>query len=103
MRFRRRWSAHESWRQASCDRPLHRRSEALTLLGRDVELVVVDSEQEVAAIVSNRLADAAQDGGNIVLTGGKTPKLAYEQAAKRQADWSRVELWWGDERCVPPD
>jgi 6-phosphogluconolactonase len=73
------------------------------LLGRDVELVVVDSAQEVAAIVSNRLAKAAQDGGNVVLTGGETPKLAYEHAAKQQADWSRIEVWWGDERCVPPD
>jgi 6-phosphogluconolactonase len=71
--------------------------------GRDIELVVVDSAKEVAAIVANRLAEAAQNGGNVVLTGGKTPKLAYEQAAKEQGDWSRVELWWGDERCVPPD
>jgi 6-phosphogluconolactonase len=71
--------------------------------GRDIELVVVDSAKEVAAIVANRLAEAAREGGNIVLTGGKTPKLAYEQAAKEQPDWSGVELWWGDERCVPPD
>jgi 6-phosphogluconolactonase len=71
--------------------------------GRDIELVVVDSAKEVAAIVANRLAEAAQNGGNVVLTGGKTPKLAYEHAAKEQGDWSRVELWWGDERCVPPD
>jgi 6-phosphogluconolactonase len=71
--------------------------------GRDIDLVVVDSAKEVAAIVANRLAEAAQSGGNVVLTGGKTPTLAYEQAAKGQGDWSRVELWWGDERCVPPD
>jgi len=70
---------------------------------RNIELVVVDSAKEVAAIVATRLAQAAREGGNVVLTGGKTPKLAYEQAAKQQSDWSRVELWWGDERCVPPD
>jgi 6-phosphogluconolactonase len=73
------------------------------MLGRDIELVVVDSANEVAAIIATRLAKAAQNGGNIVLTGGKTPRLAYEQAAREQADWSSVELWWGDERCVPPD
>jgi 6-phosphogluconolactonase len=73
------------------------------MLGRDIELVVVDSPNEVAAIIATRLAKAAQNGGNIVLTGGKTPRLAYEQAAREQADWSSVELWWGDERCVPPD
>jgi 6-phosphogluconolactonase len=70
--------------------------------GRDIELVVVDSASQVAAIVATRLAQAAENGGNIVLTGGKTPKLAYEQAAREQTDWSSVELWWGDERCVPP-
>jgi 6-phosphogluconolactonase len=71
--------------------------------GRDVELVVVDSAKEVAAVVANRLARSAREGGSVVLTGGKTPKQAYEQAAKLERDWSRVELWWGDERCVPPD
>ena len=40
---------------------------------------------------------------HIVLTGGSTPRRAYEIAAELEPDWSRVELWWGDERCVPPD
>jgi 6-phosphogluconolactonase len=71
--------------------------------GRDVELVIVEDEDEVAAVVANRLARAARTGGNIVLTGGKTPRRAYEQAAKQAPDWSAVSLWWGDERCVPPD
>jgi 6-phosphogluconolactonase len=70
--------------------------------GRDVELVVVEDEKEVAAVVAKRLARAAREGGNVVLTGGKTPKQAYEQAAKDAPDWSSVALWWGDERCVPP-
>jgi 6-phosphogluconolactonase len=69
----------------------------------DVELVVVDDEKEAAAVVAERLARAASEGGNIVLTGGKTPELAYEEAAKREPDWSRTSLWWGDERCVPPE
>ncbi len=71
--------------------------------GRNVELVIVEDENEVAAVVARRLARATQEGGNVVLTGGKTPKQAYEQAAKEAPDWSRVALWWGDERCVPPD
>jgi 6-phosphogluconolactonase len=69
----------------------------------DVELVVVEDANAVAAVTANLLARAAQEGGNIVLTGGRTPKQAYEQAAKDERDWSKVELWWGDERCVPPD
>lgn len=69
----------------------------------DVELVVVEDEKELAAVVGERLARAAREGGNVVLTGGKTPEQAYEEAAKREPDWSKVEVWWGDERCVPPD
>jgi 6-phosphogluconolactonase len=38
-----------------------------------------------------------------VLTGGSTPARAYELAASLRRDWSACELWWGDERCVPPE
>ena len=69
----------------------------------DVELVVVEDEQEVAAVVAERLARAAREGGDVVLTGGKTPEQAYKEAANRAPDWSNVDVWWGDERCVPPD
>jgi 6-phosphogluconolactonase len=69
----------------------------------DVELVIVEDEQELAAVVAERLARAARDGGNVVLTGGKTPEQAYQEAAKREGDWSKLDLWWGDERCVPRD
>jgi 6-phosphogluconolactonase len=69
----------------------------------DVELIIVDSPAEVAAIVAERLARAAREGGQIALTGGSTPERAYEEAAKRAADWSNIELWWSDERCVASD
>jgi 6-phosphogluconolactonase len=69
----------------------------------DVELVVVDDEEALAALVAERLVRAARAGESIVLTGGTTPELAYREAAKLEGDWSKVELWWGDERCVPPD
>ncbi|MGC9356855.1 MAG: 6-phosphogluconolactonase [Anaerolineae bacterium] len=43
----------------------------------------------------------------LALTGGSTPRLAYEVLATprfaQRVDWSRVHLFWGDERCVPPD
>jgi 6-phosphogluconolactonase len=56
-----------------------------------------------SAAVGDVLADQAARGGSIVLTGGSTPGKAYEHAAKLTPDWSTVTLWWGDERCVPPD
>jgi 6-phosphogluconolactonase len=64
------------------------------------EVIVLD---DPAAEVAERLAAAADAGGHIALTGGSTPRRAYEQAAELEADWSHATLWFGDERCVPPD
>jgi 6-phosphogluconolactonase len=69
----------------------------------DVELIVLADADAVAEATAQRLARATDEGGNVVLTGGTTPQRAYERAAALAPDWSRVELWWGDERCVPPD
>ncbi len=40
---------------------------------------------------------------HIALSGGDSPGPAYELAAGLESDWSPARLWWGDERCVPPD
>ena len=69
----------------------------------EVDITVVADAEEAAGLVAERLAEQARSGGSIVLTGGSTPRRAYEIAAELEPDWSRVELWWGDERCVPPD
>lgn len=66
----------------------------------DVEVVV---EHDPAAAVAGMLAAAARAGGHVVLTGGSTPAVAYAQAAALERDWSRTQLWWGDERCVAPE
>ncbi|HLY86624.1 MAG TPA: 6-phosphogluconolactonase [Gaiellaceae bacterium] len=68
-----------------------------------VDITVVGDAEEAARLVAERLAEQARTGGHVVLTGGSTPRRAYELAAQLEPDWSRVELWWGDERCVPPD
>ena len=49
------------------------------------------------------LCETAAAGGHIVLTGGSTPKLAYETASRGDVDWSRATVWFSDERCVPPE
>jgi 6-phosphogluconolactonase len=41
-------------------------------------------------------------GETIVLTGGSSIGPAYE-VASGAADWSSATVYWGDERCVPPD
>jgi 6-phosphogluconolactonase len=59
--------------------------------------------EDPTAAVGELLAEQAGRGGSIVLTGGSSPANAYRRAAELRPDWSRVTLWWGDERCVPPD
>jgi 6-phosphogluconolactonase len=41
--------------------------------------------------------------GHVALTGGSTPRGAYERVAEQRDDWSGVDFWFTDERCVPPD
>src|SRR5919201_451519 len=74
-----------------------------TITGRDIEIIVANDVEEVARIVADRLAETARAGGSVVLTGGSGPKRAYQIAAALQPDWSAAQVWWGDERCVPPD
>jgi len=45
---------------------------------------------------------AAADG-HVALTGGSTPRVAYERVADMRQDWSGVDFWFTDERCVPTD
>lgn len=54
-----------------------------------------------AAEVAELLRAAAEQGGHVALSGGKTPRAAY--TAARDADWSRTTVWLVDDRAVPPD
>ena len=43
---------------------------------------------------------------NIALSGGNTPKLLFSVLAEEYLDnikWSKVNIYWADERCVPPE
>jgi 6-phosphogluconolactonase len=52
-------------------------------------------------------AISAKGQFNVALTGGTTPRDTYRLLATElyaaRIDWSRVHIFWGDERCVPPD
>lgn len=42
----------------------------------------------------------------IALSGGSTPKNLFDSISKNYSDkidWRKIKLFWGDERCVPPD
>jgi 6-phosphogluconolactonase len=60
-----------------------------------MRLEVLDDPAEA---VAELLAGAT---GHVVLTGGSSPRRAYELAA--HGDWSGKTVWFSDERCVPPE
>jgi 6-phosphogluconolactonase len=68
-----------------------------------LDVLVLDDPAAAARRAGELLAEAAHDGGHIALAGGSTPEPAYRTAADLQPDWSDVDVWWSDERCVPPD
>ena len=63
----------------------------------------------LADLIATKATAAIASRGQftLALAGGNTPKAAYGLLAgedfARRIDWSRVLLFWGDERCVPPD
>jgi 6-phosphogluconolactonase len=63
----------------------------------------VEVSADPGAAAAELLSQAAASHGHIALTGGSTPARAYELAAQAGGDWSHATLWFGDDRCVPPD
>lgn len=76
-------------------------------------LRVFDTPSDVAAALADTFLATARDAianrGSfaVSLAGGTTPKAAYAllaQSPRASAiDWNAVQVYFGDERCVPPD
>jgi 6-phosphogluconolactonase len=68
-----------------------------------------DLARTVAGWMAERIVSAVAERGSCVLalSGGKTPRPVYEALAapplSGTVDWARVEVYFGDERAVPPD
>lgn len=54
-------------------------------------------------LAAAREAVAARGRFAMVLAGGTTPRDVYTRLAAADADWSAWEIWFGDERCLPPE
>ncbi|MGA8113271.1 MAG: 6-phosphogluconolactonase [Actinocatenispora sp.] len=73
------------------------------IVHRDARLLA----EAVAARLTTRLIDAqaARGAASIVLTGGRIADAIHRAVrdgrARDAVDWSRVDVWWGDERFLP--
>lgn len=69
-----------------------------------VSFEIVDDPARVCAAL---MVGAVIGGGDVVLTGGSTPRAAYQhfvEAVQRvEIDLSPSTFWIGDERCVDPE
>jgi 6-phosphogluconolactonase len=77
------------------------------------QIRIFDTPEQLAQAAAKRLVALADDAvartGRfaIALAGGSTPKRLYQLLAdppyREQIDWRRWEIFWNDERVVPPD
>ena len=71
---------------------------------RDIpELVVRADHAEASEHVAELLVGAVRAGRSVALSGGATPRLAYERAAVLEPDWGQATVWLVDDRCVPSE
>jgi 6-phosphogluconolactonase len=74
---------------------------------------VLDGAAEVEVAAAERIARslrgavARRGRAAVALAGGATPRGVYarlaEEPLRSRIPWSHIDLFWGDERCVPPD
>ena len=79
------------------------------------QLTIAEDEDRLAQLAAERLtvliesAVADRDVAVVSLTGGTTPRRLYSCLAdpsspwRDRIPWTKVHLFWGDERHVPPD
>jgi 6-phosphogluconolactonase len=69
-------------------------------------VVVDDVPGEFAEQVIEAFNARPSDGFSLMLSGGETARRCYERLAdvgSNRIDWWKVDIYWGDERCVPLD
>lgn len=72
-------------------------------------MTVVEDAAAVASVAADEIVDAiaeaiaARGTCSLTLAGGSSPKATYRLLAEADIDWSRVHIYFGDERCVPPE
>ncbi len=78
---------------------------ARTQIYPDLDSLVVGAADLIADLAVRGIAERGRF--TIALAGGNTPKPIYARLATpgyaERIDWTKVEIFFGDERCVPPE
>jgi 6-phosphogluconolactonase len=68
----------------------------------DPEAVAARAATEIARELQSARERHRSGGAHLALSGGSTPARTYELLAGELQDWGGIEVWFADERCVPP-
>jgi len=67
----------------------------------------LEALSRAAAALFAQQAVQARGRFSVAISGGRTPERTYQLLAqppvRDQVPWEKVHVFWGDERCVPPD
>jgi len=76
-------------------------------------ILVFDTSEQLAAAAAEQFVECDSEFHgkpnrfSVALAGGNTPRRVYELLAterfKNRVEWSQVHIFFGDERCVPPE
>ena len=66
----------------------------------DFASLISGAAETIAAAAAEAIAERGRF--TIALSGGNTPRPVYQRLATAPIDWSRVHVFFGDERCVSP-
>jgi 6-phosphogluconolactonase len=68
----------------------------------DAKAAAIAAGKEIVRLLRATLG--ARDIATLAISGGTSPKLMFEWFAQQSDfDWSKIHIFWVDERCVPPD
>ena len=83
------------------------------MINTSANISIFETAEQVAVAAAERFVECANElhrgltRFSVALAGGNTPRRVYELLAtdrfKNRVEWSRVYLFFGDERCVPPE
>ena len=77
------------------------------------EILTYPSLEDLSRAAAEYICEIAEEAikerdiFTLVLSGGSTPRLLYEELARqpisKRIDWQKTHIFWGDERYLPPD